>query len=64
MYLGFLLILLSVAFLLGTLTPFAVVPAFAALLEVTCIKPEDRFFLLFGLEDSPSPRDAIPPNRA
>jgi protein-S-isoprenylcysteine O-methyltransferase Ste14 len=42
MYLGGVLILLGVALLLGTLTPFAVIPGFIILLTETFIKVEER----------------------
>jgi protein-S-isoprenylcysteine O-methyltransferase Ste14 len=42
MYLGMVLLLLGVALLLGTLTPFVIVAVFAALLDVRFIRAEER----------------------
>jgi protein-S-isoprenylcysteine O-methyltransferase Ste14 len=42
MYLGFVLVLIGVALQLGTLTPWLVVIAFAVLMEVLFIRPEER----------------------
>jgi len=42
MYLGFTLILLGLATLMGTVTPFAVLPAFVALIETTFVRAEER----------------------
>ncbi len=42
MYLGFTLILLGIALLLGAVTCFAVVPAFALLMEFTFVRAEER----------------------
>jgi protein-S-isoprenylcysteine O-methyltransferase Ste14 len=42
MYLGFVLILLGVALLLGSLTPFLVIPLFAIAIDRTFIVPEER----------------------
>ncbi len=42
MYLGFVLVLIGVALLLGSLTPFFVIPVFVALMEVVFIQVEER----------------------
>jgi len=42
MYLGFVLVLLGIAVLLGSLTPWIVIPIFAALMEVVFIQVEER----------------------
>jgi protein-S-isoprenylcysteine O-methyltransferase Ste14 len=42
MYLGFVLILIGVAILLGSLTPWFVIPIFAVLMEVVFIQVEER----------------------
>jgi protein-S-isoprenylcysteine O-methyltransferase Ste14 len=42
MYLGFVLILVGVAILLGSLTPWVIIPIFAALMEVVFIRIEER----------------------
>jgi steroid 5-alpha reductase family enzyme len=42
MYLGFVLILIGVAILLGSLTPWVVIPVFAVLMEVVFIRVEER----------------------
>jgi len=42
MYLGFVLILVGVAILLGSLTPWVIVPIFATLMEVVFIQVEER----------------------
>jgi protein-S-isoprenylcysteine O-methyltransferase Ste14 len=42
MYLGFVLILIGVAILLGSLTPWVVIPIFAVLMEVVFIRVEER----------------------
>jgi protein-S-isoprenylcysteine O-methyltransferase Ste14 len=42
MYLGFVLILVGVAILLESLTPWVIVPIFAALMEVVFIQVEER----------------------
>jgi protein-S-isoprenylcysteine O-methyltransferase Ste14 len=42
MYLGFVLILIGVAILLGSLTPWIIIPIFAALMEVVFIQVEER----------------------
>jgi protein-S-isoprenylcysteine O-methyltransferase Ste14 len=42
MYLGFALILVGLAMLMGTATPFVVIPAFVALIETTFVRVEER----------------------
>jgi protein-S-isoprenylcysteine O-methyltransferase Ste14 len=42
MYLGFVLILIGVAILLGSLTPWVVIPIFVVLMEVVFIQVEER----------------------
>ena len=42
MYLGFALVLLGVALLLGSLTPFAVIPVFAVLIDRMFIEMEEQ----------------------
>jgi protein-S-isoprenylcysteine O-methyltransferase Ste14 len=42
MYLGFVLILLGIAVFVGSLTPYAVIIAFAILMEVVFIRVEER----------------------
>jgi protein-S-isoprenylcysteine O-methyltransferase Ste14 len=42
MYLGFVLILIGVAILLGSLTPWVIIPIFAVLMEVVFIRVEER----------------------
>jgi len=42
MYLGFVLVLLGIAVLLGSLTPWIVIPIFATLMEVVFIQVEER----------------------
>jgi len=42
MYLGYVLILAGVAVMLGSLTPFFVIPMFATLMEVVFIRVEER----------------------
>jgi len=42
MYLGFVLILIGVAILLGSLTPWVIIPIFAVLMEVVFIQVEER----------------------
>jgi len=42
MYLGFVLILVGVAIVLGSLTPFVVIPIFAILMDVVFIQVEER----------------------
>ena len=42
MYLGMVLLLLGLALLLGTLTPFVIVVAFAVLLDLRFIRGEER----------------------
>ena len=42
MYLGFVLVLLGVGLLLGSATPFAVVPVFAVLMDRVFIRAEER----------------------
>jgi protein-S-isoprenylcysteine O-methyltransferase Ste14 len=42
MYLGFALILIGLALLIGSATPFVIVPVFIALVEVTFIRVEER----------------------
>jgi protein-S-isoprenylcysteine O-methyltransferase Ste14 len=42
MYLGFVLVLIGVAILLGSLSPWVVVPIFAALMQVVFIRVEER----------------------
>lgn len=42
MYLGYVLILLGVATMLRSLTPFLVIPVFAALMEVVFMRVEER----------------------
>ena len=42
MYLGFVLILIGVATLLGSLTPWIIIPIFAILMEVVFIQVEER----------------------
>jgi len=42
MYLGFVLILIGAAILLGTLTPWAMIPIFVVLMEVVFIQVEER----------------------
>jgi protein-S-isoprenylcysteine O-methyltransferase Ste14 len=42
MYLGFVLILLGVALLLGSLTPWLVIPIFAILIDRVFIQVEER----------------------
>lgn len=41
MYLGYVLILLGVALLMGSLTPWVVIPAFAVLMEIVFIRVEE-----------------------
>jgi protein-S-isoprenylcysteine O-methyltransferase Ste14 len=41
MYLGFILILLGIAVILGSLTPFAIVPVFAVLMDQVFIQVEE-----------------------
>jgi len=41
MYLGFVLILVGIAIFMGSLTPFAVIPAFAVLINTVFIKVEE-----------------------
>ena len=41
MYLGFMLILLGIALILGSLTPFAIVPVFAILMDQVFIQVEE-----------------------
>jgi len=51
MYLGMVLILLGISILLGSLTPFIVVAAFAVIMEVVFIKAEEQMMEeTFGLE--------------
>ncbi|MBN2307469.1 MAG: isoprenylcysteine carboxylmethyltransferase family protein [Candidatus Hydrogenedentes bacterium] len=42
MYLGFVLILAGLAAFMGSATPWAIVPAFAVVMEVVFIRPEER----------------------
>ncbi len=42
MYLGFVLILIGVAVMMGRLTPFFAIPAFAALMDIVFIRVEER----------------------
>lgn len=42
MYLGFVLILVGIAVLMGSLTPYAVIVVFAVLMEVVFIRVEER----------------------
>jgi len=42
MYLGFVLILLGIAVFMGSATPFAVIAAFAVLMDVVFIRAEER----------------------
>jgi protein-S-isoprenylcysteine O-methyltransferase Ste14 len=42
MYLGMVIILLGIAILMGTLTPFIVVVIFGILMELVFVKPEER----------------------
>ena len=42
MYLGMVLILIGIAVLMGSLTPYAVIPVFAVLMEVVFIRVEER----------------------
>jgi len=42
MYLGFVLILIGIAVLMGSLTPYAVIVVFAMLMEVVFIRVEER----------------------
>jgi len=42
MYFGFVLILIGVAVIMGSLTPFLIVPAFAILIDVVFIRVEER----------------------
>jgi protein-S-isoprenylcysteine O-methyltransferase Ste14 len=50
MYLGFVLILIGVAILLGSLTPWVIIPIFAGLIEVVFIRVEERMLSeKFGL---------------
>lgn len=42
MYLGFVLILIGVAILLGSMTPWVIIPVFAVLMEVVFIQVEER----------------------
>ena len=42
MYLGFVLVLIGIAILLGSLTPWIVIPIFATLMEVVFIQVEER----------------------
>jgi protein-S-isoprenylcysteine O-methyltransferase Ste14 len=42
MYLGFVLILIGVAILLGSLTPWIIIPIFVVLMEVVFIQVEER----------------------
>jgi protein-S-isoprenylcysteine O-methyltransferase Ste14 len=42
MYLGFVLILLGIAMLLGSLTPFVIVPAFAVFMDIVFMRHEEK----------------------
>jgi protein-S-isoprenylcysteine O-methyltransferase Ste14 len=42
MYLGFVLILIGIAVIMGTLTPFFAIPVFAALMDIVFIRAEER----------------------
>ena len=42
MYLGFILILIGVALLLGSIAPWGIIPAFTVLMEVIFIRVEER----------------------
>ncbi|MBW1910265.1 MAG: isoprenylcysteine carboxylmethyltransferase family protein [Deltaproteobacteria bacterium] len=42
MYVGMVLILIGIAVLMGSLTPYAVIPVFAVLMEVVFIRVEER----------------------
>jgi protein-S-isoprenylcysteine O-methyltransferase Ste14 len=42
MYLGFVLILVGVALLLGSMTPWVIIPIFSVLMEVMFIQVEER----------------------
>ena len=42
MYLGFVLILIGIAIIMGTLTPFFAIPVFAALMDIVFIRAEER----------------------
>jgi protein-S-isoprenylcysteine O-methyltransferase Ste14 len=49
MYLGFVLILIGIAILLGSLTPFLVVPVFAVLMDAVFIRSEEEMlYAAFG----------------
>ena len=51
MYLGFVLILVGIAVLLGSLTPFLVIPAFATLLDRVYVAAEEQMLAdRFGTE--------------
>ena len=51
MYLGFVLILIGVALLLGTLSPYIIVAGFALLLEVKFIRMEEmKLAATFGIK--------------
>jgi protein-S-isoprenylcysteine O-methyltransferase Ste14 len=51
MYLGFVLILTGTAILLGSLTPFLVIPVYAALIDRVFIQAEERMLARkFGAE--------------
>jgi protein-S-isoprenylcysteine O-methyltransferase Ste14 len=50
MYLGFVLVLIGVASLLGSLTPWVIVPIFNILMEIVFIRVEERMMAQkFGL---------------
>jgi len=42
MYLGFVLILIGIAVIMGALTPFFAIPVFAALMDIVFIRAEER----------------------
>ncbi len=42
MYLGFVLILIGIAVIMGTLSPFFAIPVFAALMDIVFIRVEER----------------------
>lgn len=42
MYVGFVLILIGVAVLMGRLTPYIVIPIFAIVIDIVFIKAEER----------------------
>ena len=42
MYVGMVLILIGIAVLMGSLTPYAIIPVFAVLMEIVFIRVEER----------------------